>query len=1212
MQCPKCSSDNPDGAKFCMSCGTTLARKCPSCSADVPEKAKFCLECGTKLEDGSSSKSEQNLRRFIPPELLSKLESAQQAGGMEGERRNVTMLFCDVKGSTAAAEKMDPEEWADIMNDAFEHLIAPVYRYEGTLARLMGDAILAFFGAPIAHEDDPERAVMAALDIIDEVGPLKARIKKQWGIDFDVRVGINTGLVVVGNVGSDLRVEYTVMGDAVNTAARMEQTAKPGTVQIAEDTHKLVSKLFEFEDLGGVDVKGKAEPVQVFRVLGMKERPATTRGIEGLTAPMIGRDKELAELRDAFDCIVKGRGRIVSVQGEAGLGKSRLITELKEGLEADGVLDQVDWYEGRSLSYETAKTFAPARGIVAALLGIGAGDAPTTRWRRVEDTVRELLPDRVGQIAPFVGTLVEAELPEELVSRVKYLDPGQLRAELFRSLVELFEARAVKRPMVLVFEDLHWADSATIDLALELLRVSERAMLMLVAIFRPRTQEPSWRFHEAAERDHDHRYTAVKLRPLPQDDARALVSSLLAIDGLPESVRQLILDKGEGNPFFVEEVIRSLLDQGLVVRDGKTWRATAEIADVAVPDTLAAVLNTRLDKLEERAKRVVQAASVIGREFRYDELAAILTDVGGLDDSLALLERRALLRETARLPQRMFRFKHSLVQQTTYETLLLKRRRQLHAELAGYLERVQPERVEDLANHFVAARLPDRALPHLLVAGKKALGNYALPEASGAFEQALELLGEDGDIEQTRAALEGLGQAKQLRFDVPGAVDAFNRLVALGESRNDSLSVVSGLNKSAFLEGLFMGQREGAMEKVARSEDLARGDDDQPGLIESSMTRCYLHTGYGEFDTVEHYMRQVAELGEETGAEDPILFGITHLSNSLVCMCRFDEALEQAQIGLKKAKELGNLKYQGELLTFSLCTAHMARGEMEEAVRCLEEGLEIATRIGAHDSVAFATCTQGKIALAQGAYEQALALSRRTLEATEGTGAPYMMALGHCVMGTCYVEIGPACFDSAAKYHGKTLELMEMPTGTFFGTWLWSEIGQCAASAGKYDEARALFDKALTVRTMTSHLMRPQALMGTCLLELAEGNLEAAEARCVEMATYVEEKRMMHMMPTITFLKGIVAAAKGEHEAAIGSFSAAADMVAPAGMRKVLYEIRAAQARSLDALGRTAEAAACRKEAREAVDAIAAAFRDDDLRASFIEGAEAKLASASA
>ena len=327
MSCASCNTENPDGAKFCMSCGSALALACPSCGTALPSaEARFCPSCGHKLgedgdlrPDGGGTKAQaERLAQFIPPELLANLDTARAGGGMQGERRIVTMLFCDVTGSTAAAHSLDPEDWAEIMNGAFEHLIAPVYRYEGTLARLMGDAILAFFGAPIAHEDDPERAVLAGLDILASIGPYRAQVKERWGFDFDVRVGINTGLVVVGEVGSDLRLEYSALGDAVNMASRMESTATPGTIQITEATHKLIAPLFDFDDRGGVEVRGHGQPAPRFRVAG----PAAAAGASGGSGGLTG------DARLECDLGLDG-GRTVTDSGEIGQRDRHQIRRLR-------------------------------------------------------------------------------------------------------------------------------------------------------------------------------------------------------------------------------------------------------------------------------------------------------------------------------------------------------------------------------------------------------------------------------------------------------------------------------------------------------------------------------------------------------------------------------------------------------------------------------------------------------------------------------------------------------------------------------------------------------------------------------------------------------------------------------------------------------------------------------------------------------------------
>src|SRR5512134_447589 len=323
---------------------------CPNCRTVNPEAAKFCMNCGSRLAvemESMGETSQFKLDRYLPQELITKLESARSRNSMVGERRVITMLFCDVKGSTAAAEKVDPETWTDIMNGVFEVMIRPIYKYEGLVPRLMGDAILAFFGAPITHEDDPQRAVLAALEIQQGIQSYADQMRSKYGLEFGLRVGINTGLVVVGEIGSDLRMEYTAIGDAINLAARMEQTAQVGTIQISDETYKLVAPFFEVQPLGEVEVKGKSAPIKTYRVLGVKSTPGQLRGLEGLSSPLVGRDVQLTLLKDRLRDLVEGTGSVVAVVGEAGLGKSTLITELKKSDEGSLYL----WLRGDSLSY---------------------------------------------------------------------------------------------------------------------------------------------------------------------------------------------------------------------------------------------------------------------------------------------------------------------------------------------------------------------------------------------------------------------------------------------------------------------------------------------------------------------------------------------------------------------------------------------------------------------------------------------------------------------------------------------------------------------------------------------------------------------------------------------------------------------------------------------------------------------------------------------
>ena len=1028
MICNKCQTANPDGAKFCMGCGAALALARPECKTELPVGAQFCFNCGHRMDESPQPSTtpepvEPKLEQYVPQGLRTKLETARESGGMQGERRVVTMLFCDVKGSTAAAEKLDPEEWAEIMNGAFELLIAPVYHYEGTLARLLGDAILAFFGAPIGHEDDPQRAVLASLEILEAIKPFKEEMQRRWGLDFDVRLGINTGLVVVGEVGSDLKVEYTALGDAVNLAARMEQTAEPGTVQITENTHKLIAPLFDFEDLGEAEVKGKADPVRSYRVLGRKAEPGSLRGIEGLDSRLIGRDNELLVLRNAVDELRQGRGQIVSLMADAGLGKSRLMAEFRKGLVADGLVPatmpelgglldakpELLWHEGRSLSYQTATPYAPFIDLLSTCFGLSAEQTDAENYGKLKGQIATLLPDKAEETTPFIATVLGISLDGDALERVKYLQPPQVRDGAFRALQSLFERLSVVSPMVLVLDDLHWADSTSLDLLEQLMALTDSSMLMIVGMFRPQRQEPSWRFHEVASRDFEHRYTPVSLEPLDEAGSRELVSSILHIEGLPDKVRDMILQKAEGNPFFVEEVIRSLLESAVVVPDGPYRRATRDIDNIAVPDTLSGVLTTRLDRLEEDSKQVAQSAAVIGREFQFDTLSAVVDGLADIEEPLRDLQRRGLIREKSRVPQRVYTFKHTLTQETAYGSLLLSSRRQLHLRVAEQLEQTEPDRVNDIGWHFLEGREHNRALPYLLAAGEQAAHAYATPEAIWYFKRSLDVVDDANDVSLARRAYEGLGGALTFSFDVGGATENYDHMVAYAKAHNDVPMEVSALNKKGFVKALMQGSVEEGDQLLVESAKLAEEVGDDAGLAELHTTYCYIRTAVGDLEEAMNHQKESIRLGSRLDSPEFKLFGMTHISNTLTYLTRFDEAWERTQEALHEAEQVGDRGYIAEAKVLPIAFHYMREGDLQAAHDSAEEGYNLATQIGAADRQADGAFMLGQIDWMRGDYQQAVEWQQRALDAGRMAGWPdgrirlppglRFVCYGYCIPG---------------------------------------------------------------------------------------------------------------------------------------------------------------------------------------------------------------------
>ncbi len=1186
-----------------MNCGTKLVRACPNCGASLPAGARFCMNCGQPA-GGSTPADEARLAQLAaatPAPLAEKMRAAH----IEGERKLVTVLFADVVGSTALAEQMDPEDWTAIMNRAFERLSPAIYRYEGTIARLMGDALLAFFGAPVAHEDDPVRAIRAALDLLGAAREYAAQVSRARGIEFAVRVGLNTGLVVAGAVGSDLKYEYTAMGDAVNLAARMQTAAEPGTLLVADNTYRLTAPFFEFEDRGKISVKGKAEPVQTYRVVAERKGIVQARGIQGLHSPLVGRERELRALQSKIDALRQAGGQIAAVMGEAGLGKSRLVAELRKwALESPGY--PLNWLEGRSLSYETSTPYAPFVDMLGGFFELQADHDDAEKSERLRARLAQVMPDRAGESAPFLATLLGIPLNGEDAERVRYLEPPLLRERVFDAVRGLIERLAEARPLVVVLEDLHWADPTSLDLLMQLLPLTERAALMVLALFRPQRQEPSWRFHETAGRDYAHRYAPIALEPLDEDTSRELVANLLHVEDLPEKVRALILRKAEGNPFFVEEVIRSLLDARLVVRDDDHWRATREIENIAVPDTLVGVITARLDRLDDEAKRVAQTASIVGREFQVDVLADVHDTPAGLDAALGTLQRRELIREKSRLPRHAYLFKHALTQETAYASMLLSRRRALHRRVAECLERIEPDRVNDIARHFLEAQDNARALPYLVAAGDRAARAYATQEAIGFYTRALEILPSVEDVSLARRAYEGLGGALMLAGDMQGAVEKYRTMRLYGEAHGDMPTQVSALNKLSVAE-MWMGQLDAAEQYLLEAEQLARQYADKPGLAEMFTIRCGICNMVGDFPGVAHYLGESIELGRQLDIKEQMAYGLTHMAAALTNMTRFDEAWATAQEALQLVDEIGHLQFRAELLMLPVPFHHLLNGDLDTARRAAGNGLAIAQRIGLAHGECIAAYTLGFIAHLRGEYEHAIASFEQSLQAARAGVPPFMAVYGLGGLGSVYQDISEALSEKVDAYHGQALTLLDTPLGAPAGGIAWAELGFCLLAKGDRDRAGELFQKGLSTPAQQGLINRPRFLVGLAYAALSRQQLDEAARLVSEARRYVDERAMRHLLPEVTMAEGRVSAARGEPERALEKFAQAEALALEMTMRPLVWQARAEADKILAAVGRAGEAETKRRGMRAMIDEIAGLFTNEQLRAIYVESATRKM-----
>ncbi len=1134
------------------------------------------------------------------------------------ERRIVTVLFCDVTGSTAMAEKLDPEVWTNIMNEAFKQLTDAVERFEGTVARLMGDGILAIFGAPTAHEDDPERAVLAGLDMLKNIGPLRERLQREQALDFNIRVGINTGLVVVGDVGSDKFQEFTAMGDEVNLAARMEQAARPGTVQISGNTYLRIAPLFDVEALGGVQVKGRSEPVQAFRVLGKKTAPGRVRGIAGLDAPMIGRDAEMHTLRGDIIQLRQGAGQIVSIIGEAGLGKSRLIAELRAApAPLVEVKTSLRWLEGRSLSYESATPYAPIVRLLNDYFSLDGGLSDEEKLEQIKANLAGFLPEEMLMIVPYLAVLLDISLTGEDLERVRYLSPPQMRARTSKAIYALFENLAAQQPLVLVLDDLHWVDSASLDLIADLLPLTKQTALMLVTLFRPDKEAPSWLYHKQTAKAFGQRYQAIELKPLAQEASQDLVAHLIRIEALPDKARSLILDKAEGNPFFVEEIIRALLDAGMLTWQDGDWWSARDIEHFAVPDTLAGVITARLDRLDDNSRMVAQAAAIIGRQFDIGTLDAILETQEALEPALSELQGRDLIVETSRTPYRVYQFRHALIQDTAYASLLLSSRRLLHLQVAEHLEKVgigysgeiARQLTGEIARHFLGAEEQGRALPYVVEAGDWAASAYATPEASGYYRQALAILKSVSEyqLEVAQRAYEGLGSISSLSGDVDAALAYYDEMLELATTVDYSPMQVSALNKKAFIVATFQGKLTQAEELLAESERIARDYQDVAGLAELHTIQCGVCLSNGDFDGAVGHFDRSAELGQQLDLEEPLLFGISHTATTLMSMTRFEEGWQKAQEARQLAERLGNRKYLAEVLTQPYVDYHVSRGDLLAAKEAAEEGLAIATPIGASIAEFQGYFQLAFIARWRGEYEEALANLEQLDRITQTLPAPGFRLLPLAMLGGVYLDISEELIEHSRAYHNKALAILENGSGGF-GSEAWNEIAFYQLMEGNPEQADESLQNGLAATDSFMYLVRPALFLGQALLALARKQLPEANGKLAEARRFVEERDMRNYFPLIGLVDGRISSVGGKSDHALEQFTFAESAAEEMGMRPYVWRAQAGAAKELSATGRATEAEEKRRQAFTTIDEIAEMMADEELRAAFLLSAKSKVA----
>jgi predicted ATPase/class 3 adenylate cyclase len=990
----------------------------------------------------------------------------------------VTVLFADLAGFTALSARLDPEDVRALQTELYHEMTGAVEEYGGFVEKYVGDAVMAVFGAPLAHEDDPERALRAALEMHDRVGVLSRRWERRLGQTLALHLGVNGGPVVAGNLGAATGAAYAVTGDTVNTAARLQGAAKPGETLVSRAVYLLTQHAFTFELLPDLSVKGKTEPLAVYRLLGSHHAPRSARGLEahGLAAALVGRDAELAQLQAAFDRMRGGHAQVVSLVGDAGAGKSRLVRELLATLSERGDLGTTTVRQ-MTCSLLGEQTYGVLGAFMRQAYGVSPADTLEAARAKVLAGLRSVggSEDEVASIAPLVGHVLGFE-----GARVEPgdVEPEQLKRRLFLAARALFERRLEQGPLLLVVEDLQWADRASVEvLRFVVDRLVDRRLILVV------TQRPDFDAAPLAGSRANH--TSLRLAPLAGADSRAILRGFFSasLDGWPTALLDLVVARAGGNPFYLEEIVRGLIDANALVRDGASWRCRPDVGAADVPPTIQALLLSRLDRLPPHARRLLQEAAVLGHVFDARLLRLIASESTDLDASLDLLVEAELVEEVTSADRR-YRFKHALVHEVVYQNLLQRRRSELHGRAGHALEDLcegRPERLEDLemlGRHFSLSAELARGARYLTAAGDRARAIYANEDAIRHYERALatldgcdgcdverlvtrerlgDLLGLTGVREAALAHYEAVLAALAAAGDRPGQARLHRKIADLHWSAGDReralRSCQTGLalleeherhielahlcqemGRMAFRAGDNQRALEWAERALAHAEALAAavgadgGTDEARKEVTAALVHAHNTIGIalarmGKSQEAVGYIERSGKLAEGEG-----LFAAAcrSYSNLAVLYGTLDpaRAIETCQHGLDLAKKTGDVAFQSRLyanLAVAYCT--LTNRCDDQGISAAQTAIELDRRLGQLDHLAVPLIVLAQIYQCHGQPRLALTHFREALELAEQAGDPQLLFPCYDGLAALHLETGDDA--QADEYMQKAQEICE-------------------------------------------------------------------------------------------------------------------------------------------------------------------------------------------
>ncbi|MGH7354294.1 MAG: AAA family ATPase [Candidatus Rokuibacteriota bacterium] len=1105
MPCPRCRQENPAGSNFCLGCGSRLALTCASCGAELLPASKFCNKCGAAVPmqaDGPPGSASP--RHHTPKHLAEKILSSKSS--LEGERKQVTVLFADLKGSMELLAARDPEEARTLLDPVIERMMEAVHHYEGLVNQVMGDGIMALFGAPLAHEDHAIRACYAALRMQESAKRYAEEVQRSHGVPLSIRVGLHSGEVVVRSIGSDLDMDYTAVGQTTHLAARLEQAAQPGSTLLTATTLALAEGYVAVKPVGPIRIKGLSEPVDVYDLIGTgaARTRLQARAGRGLTR-FIGRDAEMDALRRALEQAGEARGQVVAVVGEPGVGKSRLLWEIRHSHRLHGWLV----LESASASYGKASAYLPVIDLLRSYFQIEGRDDTRRTREKVTGKLLTLDPS-LGATVPALLALLGVAVDDPAWEA---LDPPQRRQQTLDAVKRLLLRESQIQPLLVAFEDLHWIDGESQALLDGLVESLPAARVLLFVNYRPEYQ------HRWSSRTY---YTQLRLDPLPSASAAELLDTLLGADATLPPLKRFLIERTEGNPFFLEECVQALAETTALAGERGAYRLTRSIETLEVPATVQVILAARIDRLHPDDKSLLQVASVIGESVPLSLLHAVAAlSEDGLRTALGHLQGAEFLYEASLFPEAEYAFKHGLTCQVAYGSLLQDRRRHLHARVADAIERMAGERTgehaERLAYHAFKGELWDRAVTYLRQAGARALAASASREAAAAFEQALVALER---IPRSPATIE---QAIDLRFELRAALQTLGEHDRVLDHLREAERLAATLEDerrrgwvSAYLSqySIWMGDYEAAAEAGQRALTIGAAAADLGLQVAANCFLAQLLFVRGDFRRAIECCRWTAgsipddRVRERFGLSgSPAMLSRSFLVMSAVALGEFTVAVAWAEESLRIAESIGQ-PYSLNTACFAMAEPHLARGDVGPAVAPLERALErcetwnlaflfpiTAVRLG------MAYARSGRLNEALPLLEAALA---RVPQPWKGSHGPYQTALVEA-------RLLAGQLDAADDLGQRALTLARQCGSRGFEArllWLLGRIAahrehpNTAASEARHREALALATE-LGMRPLVAHCH-----LGLGTLYRRTGKREEAHAHLTTATTMYREMGM--------------------------------------------------------------------------------------------------------